>query len=254
MNEIKVNKEKPKYLYKYCPINEHTINMICSNEAYFSLPIKFNDPFDCNIVPEIIYTPEEHMKFVSVLKETNNFTQTEYRGLVENPKKFIGMEWNNIIEEIRKNIKVFCLSSVNDNILMYSHYAEKHRGICLEFLVTNDPFFDTLDYVRYKKMIPPFHAFNENKNLIQNELKEIEVLTKSCQWSYEEEWRILKNGSPIYIFSPEILSSIIFGCQTSSEDKIIIERAVEKRIPPIQLKEAIKKEKSFELEIKPYKS
>ena len=100
-----------------------------------------------------------------------------------------------------------------------------------------------------------FHPFNENLDLPRKELKEIEVLVKSCSWSYENEWRIIKDGPDqcIYKFPPNILSSIIFGYQTSSADKLLIKRIIENKTPSIQLKEAIKKEKSFELEIRPYK-
>ena len=64
-----IKKEKPNYLYKYRPINRHTLNMIVYNEAYFSLPIDFNDPFDCNIMPSLIYTNEEREKFAKQFKK-----------------------------------------------------------------------------------------------------------------------------------------------------------------------------------------
>ncbi|MHA1989181.1 MAG: hypothetical protein ACW98D_21365, partial [Promethearchaeota archaeon] len=128
--------------------------------------------------------------------------------------------------------------------------------ICLEFLVSDDPFFSALDYVRYKEKIPVFHPFNEDMKLIHKELIEIEVLTKSCSWCYEEEWRIIKDGPTplIHKFSPNILSSIIFGYQTPTADKLLIEKVIDKRVPSIQLKEVIREEKSFDLEIRPYNS
>jgi hypothetical protein len=88
------------------------------------------------------------------------------------------------------------------------------------------------------------------------ELIQIEVFTKSCSWSYEQEWRIIKDGPDpmLYKFPPNILSSIIFGCRTSPDDKLLIKRLIENRVPSIQLKEAIKKEYSFDLEIKSYES
>ncbi len=253
-----MKKENPKYLYKYRPVNRHTLNMISSNEAYFSLPIDFNDPFDCNIVPEIIYTSEEFEIFVNSLKEREDgqVSQNEIKNLLENPVETLEHNWKGTINNIRNNLRIFCLSAINNNVMMYSHYAEGHKGICLEFLVSDDPFYGSLDYVRYTEKIPVFHPFNENQNIIQKELMEIEVLTKACTWFYEEEWRIIKRGpNPfMYKFSPNILTSIIFGYQTSSDNKLLIERVINKRVPSIQLKEAFKKEKSFDLGIRPYKS
>lgn len=248
-----MEKEKPKYLYKYRPINIHTLNLIISNEAYYSSPIDLNDPFDCNIIPQIDYSNLN--KFAETRKNEGSITQKEYDKLLENPEMIMEHEFKETIDNIRSKFKIFCLSEINNDVMMYSHYADSHRGICLEFSVSNDPFFDYLDYVRYTKEIPVFHGFNDDIKLIRNELKEIEVLTKSCSWSYEKEWRIITdNSSHVQIFSPNILTSIIFSYQTSTDDKLLIENIVKNRSCSIQLQEVIKKEKSFELEIIPYKS
>jgi hypothetical protein len=246
-------KGKPKYLYKYRPINMHTLSMILFNEAYFSSPPDLNDPFDCNIIPQIDYT---NLKiFIDARRAEGKISQKEYDELLENPVMIMEHGFRETIENIRNNLKIFCLSEINNNVMMYSHYADSHKGICLEFLVSDDPFFEYLDNVRYTENIPIFHGFNEDIRKIQNELKEIEVLIKSLSWLYEQEWRIITDDlSHIKKFSPNILTSIIFGYQTSNNNRLLIERIIERKNPKIQLKEAIKKDKSFELEIRPYKT
>jgi hypothetical protein len=249
-----MKKEKPKYLYKYRPINIHTINMILSNEAYFSLPKDFNDPFDCNVMPESLYTPEEHINFLNSIKE--ELTPEQFKNSMENPIKTFEYEWKGAFNNIRSRMRMFCLSEICNNVMMYSHYADSHQGICLEFLVSGDPFYDILEAVTYNEKIPVFHPFNADLNLQRKELPTIQLLTKSWTWSYEEEWRIIKDGPDpmLYKFPPDLLSSIIFGCRTSSDDKLLIKRLIENRVPSIQLKEAIKKDYSFDLEIKPHES
>lgn len=251
-----MEKEKPKYLYKYRPINRHTLNMILSYEAHFSLPIDFNDPFDCNLVPEFVYTTEEQKKFFSNLESDGRISQKEYMDLIKNPTKIIEQEWEKTIENIRNNLKIFCLSEVNNDVMMYSHYADSHKGICVEFLVSDEPFFDSLNYIHYVEKFPVFHPFGPDMNLIRKELAELEVLTKSYYWCYEKEWRIIKSDPDTfnYRFSPQSLSSIIFGYQTPVADRLLIERIISKSLSPIQLKEATKKNKSFELEVRPYLS
>ena len=246
--------EKPEYLYKYRTINRHTLHMILFSEAYFSLPIEFNDPFDCNIMPDLVYTEEEKEKFISDLIKNGKITHEECNTLSNDTEKIFTDGWKYTFNNIRNNLRVFCLSEVNNNAMMYSHYAESHKGICLEFKVTDDSFWEELEYVHYRNEVPVFHPFHNDMNLIHKELIEIETSIKSCSWSYEKEWRIIKNGpSPIvHKFPSNILSSIIFGYQTPPKDKLFIERIIEKRTPPIQLKEVAKKDKSFELEIIPY--
>lgn len=247
-----MEKEKPKYLYKYRPINIHTLNLIISNEAFYSSPVDLNDPFDCNIIPQIDYTNLK--KFAEARRNEGSITQKEYDDLLENPEMIMEYGFKETIDNIRNNLKIFCLSEINNSVLMYSHYADSHKGICFEFSVSNDPFFHYLDYVRYTNNVPVFHGFNDDIKLIHRELKEIEVLTKSCLWSYEKEWRIITdNSSNVLKFSPNIISSIIFGYQTSNNNKLLIKNIVMKRSPLIQLMEAVKKEKSFDLEIRPYK-
>jgi hypothetical protein len=248
-----MEKEKPKYLYKYRPINIHTLNLIISNEAYYSSPDDLNDPFDCNIIPQIDYT--NLIKFAEARRNEGSITQEEHDNLLGNPEAIMEHGFQETMDNIRNNLKIFCLSEINNNVMMYSHYADSHRGICLEFSVSNDSFYDCLDYVRYTKNVPVFHGFNDDIKLIRNELKEIEVLTKSCSWSYEKEWRIIiDNSSHVQKFSSNILTSIIFGYKTSDYDKLVIENIIKKRSPSIQLQKVIKKGKSFELEIEPYKS
>ena len=156
-DEMIMKKEKPEYLYKYCPINRHTLDMISSNEAYFSLPKDFNDPFDCNIIPEIVYTKEEHIIVLNTMK--GRLTSEEYKILEDNPTKAMEQAWEGTINNIRNSLRIFCLSAINNNVMMYSHYADSHKGICLEFLVSDDLFYNILEYVHYRERIPVFSSF-----------------------------------------------------------------------------------------------
>jgi hypothetical protein len=47
------------------------------------------------------------------------------------------------------------------------------------------------------------------------------MLTKSPDWSYEKEWRILdfENGPGARDFPPECLSAVILGCRIPDEER-----------------------------------
>ena len=52
----------------------------------------------------------------------------------------------NLIQEyLINNIGIFSLSKVPDNILMWSHYADSHKGIVLEF-DSNHAYFNKFKY------------------------------------------------------------------------------------------------------------
>lgn len=247
-----MNKNYPKYLYKYRPINKNTIKLLTCNEAYFSLPTDFNDPFDCNIIPRFIYTQRELATFLIKLKKRDGYQNFEedIQYLRNNPIDILNKHVGDAIEKIRNNIRVYCLSQVNNNVLMYAHYADGHKGICLEFKFDDHLFFNTLNFVRYRRKYPMIHPFKKGR--IDAALIIDEVLTKSTSWNYEKEWRILKEGEKsLYQFSPNTLTAIIFGCQTPYEDKLLIRNLVANRKPSVQLKEVFKMDNSFCIDIKP---
>jgi hypothetical protein len=250
-----MNNSTPKYLYKYRPINKHTLNMILSNEAHFSLPKDFNDPFDCNIIPELIYTEQEVEAFISSqrLRPGAEAFQKELQDLQSDPTGTLDKHFRDSVNNVRKGVRIFCLSEANDNVMMYSHYADSHRGLCIEFQVQNDPFFELLNCVSYPEKIPQVHPFDGDKFRTQAEIVDFEIRTKSISWSYEKEWRIIKQepDPSFYNFGPNVLTALIFGFQTPQEDRFLVEDIVRDRKPSIQLKEAVKIEKSFNLEIRP---
>jgi hypothetical protein len=82
---------------------------------------------------------------------------------------------------------MLCFSSDWHNPVQWSHYAEKHRGICLGFDVPDD----LLVQVRYAKM-PPQLDWNAIES--GGELGRAEMLrwssTKFEHWVYEDERRV----------------------------------------------------------------
>ncbi len=82
-----------------------------------------------------------------------------------------------------------CLSKTPSNILMWSHYADCHRGMVIEFDSKNEYFnFGTEDVV-YSEKRPSMILHDQNPDT--------EILrTKSVDWAYEEEVRRNESLSP----------------------------------------------------------
>jgi hypothetical protein len=112
-------------------------------------------------------------------------------------------------KEIRENCKILCFNkeiSGYKNLMMWAHYGDNHRGICLEideekFLKTNSEtfnsqkhfFYDKIDY-RKDEPSPSFSVPTEIKTntnkIIDKYYKEL-FFTKSECWQEEQEYRIL---------------------------------------------------------------
>ena len=102
---------------------------------------------------------------------------------------------------------MLCVTERNDSVLMWSHYANKHEGVCLQFrgleslrtpplrviYSDNYPVVDLLEYE------PFVDRQDETSRAKQKEMIERMHLTKAKDWNYECEWRIIDwaalNGS-----------------------------------------------------------
>ncbi len=146
---------------------------------------------------------------------------------------------NEVVEKTRHSLLVSCFSLRNDSMLMWSHYAQSHRGACIEYEIDDE------DYKKVKYSKRPYkfqlrkvleilfgHEFSNSKmDLSDGALFFVTkpVLTKSRDWKYEKEVRCAytlgqkhprihdgedKNGNKIWLFDmPVHIKKIFLGCE-----------------------------------------
>ena len=116
-----------------------------------------------------------------------------------------------------------CFSAKNNNILMFSHYADHHRGICLgvDPMLLAGSMTDPTANIRAD--IRPIWYFNTMPPIEFNTQQALFATCKHDVWSYEVEYRLfLAKGSSLlsaglYSFKPESLISVVFGCRATDE-------------------------------------
>lgn len=110
---------------------------------------------------------------------------------------------------------------------MWSHYANSHKGICLEF-AKNNPLIAAARPVRYKKSYPVLTPQSYGPGNDANVLDLL--LTKAMNWCYEREWRIIASAleGPTKLHNRDFvklplgaLSAIIIGCENKDHPEII---------------------------------
>lgn len=101
-------------------------------------------------------------------------------------------------ERLNRQFGILCLTEAPDNLLMWAHYADCHRGFVLEFDSTH-AFFNqrtsTSDYLRhlakvsYTRVRPQLTLFDStiDPEVFVANLVASYFLTKSADWSYEKE-------------------------------------------------------------------
>lgn len=214
----------PRYLYKFREINDcksnnikdSTKKIITNSELWFSKPSDFNDPFDCQIISDTKNTKEEIKNF---LKQNHFLTRKELAYRVEYYHKN-STEWHSImkntIPECLNNTGICCFANNKDSILMWSHYADSHKGICLKFDVLQDlNFFSGCIKVEYKAEYPKYNLARDSSSLVQHHIQ-----TKSQDWHYEGEVRLLAKHSGPYKFNSKALVEIYFGCNCPKAQEI----------------------------------
>ena len=209
-----------KILYTYMPvekIEERVIPILQECKLWFSSPIYFNDPFDCKIYPHI---PNSEELAFYLANNAENATHKDYENIREGIEIAGKSVAKQAIDRVFNKSGVKCFTQNNTNILMWSHYTNSHKGICLEFDVSNDPaFFVYPIRVVYSERYPQLEFTDKSFT------KEV-LRTKAKVWEYEQEVRICKPNYGYHYFNPKALKSIIFGCNISSENKNIIMETV----------------------------
>lgn len=246
----------PKYLYKYRSLRtkkdrEHALRILSHNEIYFAKCKEFNDPFDCNLHISADGDFNTHKAKLRQLKpdlsEKELNLQTQKALQTENIHK-CELRVNNDIRSINENIGIFSMSAKRDNLLMWSHYADYHKGICIEFKTTEGKLFgcDILN-IDYEEKYPKFNVYN---NMDLERVRKY-ICTKSRGWEYEEEWRIIykETGCQFFLTEDEELSGVILGAHISKSNKELVRKCLSENNCEVKLYQARECKDRFGLDI-----
>lgn len=249
-----------EYLYKYTPHNNDSrkYEIITKSQLWFSKVESFNDPIDSKLDYRQEYTPDEIKEYWKNFPSTKreNKSLEEIQNLYGNNESFV----NNLNEEFniyRSKLGVLCFSKNPENILMWSHYANNHKGIVYEFKPSLFTHKRTSSFKAfpYKVNYPNDRCYNLLSYTLTGDAKKeqfaYELLTKAKDWEYEEEYRMIDfENSGNKTFKKDSLVSIIFGVRTNDIEIDIMKCLCKKNgLSHIQFKKAKFKEGKFEIEI-----
>lgn len=261
---------RPETYFKYVTTKVAKIILV-NHKLRWSSPLLFNDPFDVkrdfdfgfNIeelkqplvdevtsllsagkIPDLSSKPcvEWFVKCLRrkdranerdiILKELPQLIDEGIQLAMNNSYETIKKQWSEFIPQFR----IFSLSAVHDNLLMWSHYSDSHKGVVLELQCINDLDSPWLiaQPVTYQN-IPPVLATKQvwiksitgqkRLNYDKWQFYEPYTLTKTTDWEYEKEWRVVSFMRPgesglytDYPFNPRELKSVYLGCDISEED------------------------------------
>lgn len=150
----------------------------------------------------------------------------------------------NVVQKLTGIFRIGCLSAEHKSPLMWSHYADSHRGFCVEydFGSTNRATLSLLPlpvvYSHDRPLVPWYVAFNNTPENIMAANKDIllGLLTKDSSWEYEREWRILiDTKKPALCQMPKITCVYLGACISDANRAKIIDIAKEKHFTVKQM-------------------
>ena len=209
----------PENLYQYQPCNELTMANIINSVIHLGSPSRFNDPFDCTFTfppPTTEQLPLLRKSLLDNGSEPLPESDAELASLVASRHN---ATYQLIKSETIDKLGVCCLSEhhpeSDGSFLMWSHYANKHYGFCLEFDTAKKP-FSTAKYVDY---VDAFPCVDIQRIQIEDRISEDDrdkcLGTKSTHWEYEKEWRLISQKAGYEEYNPSQLTAVYFGFRMS---------------------------------------
>jgi hypothetical protein len=207
------------------------IDLLKDGKMKFGKPSEFNDPFDCcpSVIPHISGSTLPD----AAIDEVNRSRQS-------------------IVSAI---YGIACFTTDPDKMLMWSHYGNQHRSVCVGFdseilnknIPLNDrgnPLYAGIDKVHYTNDRPTLQSNNYFNN-------------KSSSWEYENEFRIIsqeKRGSPswgpgVFCLPVNSIKEVIIGARVIPTMIEKISVTVKRLAPNVKLKIAVPHPTKFDLKI-----
>lgn len=163
---------------------------------YHALPEQLNDPFECK--PHF-KMPEKPKDIGAVRKEIlkmakkrgiNKYEARKYASKALSKPGFFEELINNSALNRYGELRMCSFTRDNKHLLFWSHYADSHRGFCIEFDTTGVP-LGVAYKVKYQDDYPKLKFPLPNNQAIFKP-----ALAKSNEWAYEEEYRTFIYPNP----------------------------------------------------------
>ena len=214
-------------LYQFRRFTNYTLANLLNKEITLSSPSQMNDPVD-----SLVFTYLESPRFGATARHKGH--------LAPYKESFRDYRIASFCED-NPDKKQYAIQ----NILMWSHYADEHRGFCVKYVFHRDDFrqdnFSELVASRlfrieyYDPENPKKERANLEDLLSKDTLTAADAfLTKYKDWSYENEVRLLqynpKDGElreQYKLSDKSKIVAIYFGCRCPDTDIQVIKRLFE---------------------------
>ena len=214
-------------IYKYAPVNGYTLKNLILKKLWFNQVNQVNDVQE-GLITFVNPDFKPSKKAIANFIKKYNLEKDYVNNFLKNFDfvRFYRRHWR--VFEISK-YRISCFSKNNNGPLMWAHYADRHKGICLVYdrniLLKNirvgNPDVDFMTVVYGAK---PNVALLENNNTISFEADKQIISTKDKIWRYEKEVRLfyevpINSDEQSLPIGASPLKAIIYGANIPNDDR-----------------------------------
>jgi hypothetical protein len=234
-------------LFRFEKITLQTLRNLKAQIIHLGSPRNFNDPYDCAlgaILGEL--TDEDLARLLGGIK-----VDAEDATIKEMYKAQTRNTLTELAEKFLDKRGVSCFTESNDNLLMWSHYADGGRGMCLEFSKVEN-LFEKAKKVTYSDAIPKVSL---GSLLVDEQYDQIVDLyrTKSSHWQYESEWRVIhETAGTNWIYETSSLVGLYFGPNVPTDLLEIVCLILAGQNPTVKLYRGKRSESEFKVEFEEF--
>jgi len=253
----------PPRMYKYRSWkDENNKNMLINREIFLTSPGKFNDPFDGGLPyrPDPMDSDVENIKAKLEQLAPRQFPQFAHDKarldeesakqlfyIMQGPEEYFQDNYGYRPADLDQMFGVVSLTPHPLNILLWSHYGDKHQGFSLGFNTEKLVKFISGKFkkVNYEQEIPIISMLDGDQGLMDKL-----IYTKAMVWKYEDEYRItcINRANQKIYYPPEILETIHFGYQMPTEVRFEIIEIVKKHFNHVNLFDIQLNQQEFKLD------
>lgn len=267
-----------------------------SSSLRWTKPSNFNDPFDHQVSFQFPYTQDEFASALAteieklVYGAEPTFTEkTLLSQMVQQmrarrdqiPKEEVltilfegAKESADLSQDFQNNIntlmsatinqaRVLCVTEHNNNVVMWSHYADSHKGVCIRLqcideidnnLLVARPVTYTSDFPVFLTLEDQINHLTGTKTINTGKLMANVAFMKHEDWEYENEWRIHRpheTGEGDYndwTENPIVFGAIYFGCKINEKEAQELFKLVESKYPHMEIYQAKPSAIGFKIE------
>lgn len=246
-----------RFLYKYlAPDSLSVRSLIVDSKIWLASPSSFNDPFEMAAAIDFEGTPSQKINALKLMAKNVGIKGSERHKRAQmayQENKF--REISDIYKSNANRFGVACFSRAGArNLLMWSHYADSHKGFCFIFHVPSS--IDELIRCLPVTYSDDYQTINWLKRPgLQTKLGEI-LYRKSTAWRYEMEYRRVEyeGAESLCSINPRGVIAVVLGTKASSREEQnligLLQERRDKGLPSVKVFRSVLAHRKYRLELK----